>query len=196
VRKRELSRAALVPLALVAISSFLVLPGCGNGSDESATTGGAAESEAPESAGEKSGFEGAEEDVEGFGSEAEGSDKDAVLAAEHGYLSALASEDYGRACSLLSKSVTASLQGMVEGNRPVSCGEILPRLLSPAAVKISAQQARGEVVRVRLEGERAIVVFRAPGARLWAMPLSRGGDEWRVTTLSAAVLAPSASTIE
>jgi hypothetical protein len=143
----------------------------------------------------ESGFEGGEKQVEEFGSEAEGSEKGAVLAAERGYLSAMADEDYETACSLLSKSVSASLQDLVESGRQIECEQILPHLISPSAAKVSAQQADGEVVRVRVHGERAIVVFRAPGARLWAMPLSRQGDAWKVTALGAAILAPSSATI-
>jgi hypothetical protein len=202
----ELRRPTVAGFA-VALLLALTPAGCGGGSDDASSTGGTVihEGEAkparPEPSpiqqtadGQESHFEGSEEKLEEFGSEAGGSEQDAVLTAERGYLEALAHRDYDAACPLLSKGLTRSLQALVEG-RSAPCRAILPRLLSPTAARVSAQQARGEVMRVRLEGDRAIVIFRAPGARLWALPLSREGDDWKVSTLSASILAPSAATL-
>jgi hypothetical protein len=204
--------------------AMIALAGCGSDSDTSSTStptsdaatpaprpeggrpegdgsgagaGGSAEDEGAGKQGSKpeSHFEGGEEDVEEFGSEAEGADKDAVFTAEQRYLSAVAGRDYAEACALLSKSLTGSLEALVKPGRKLVCRQVLGRLLSPTASRVSAQQADGDVVRVRVEGDRGIVVFRAPGARLWAMPLSLEGGAWKVTSLGASILAPSAATL-
>jgi hypothetical protein len=219
-----LARATPVSSALAALLVAASLAGCGSGSDTSSIPtsasgaetapqpeggrpagngssdgggGTAAERDSDSKPGSKSEshFEGGEEDVEEFGTEAEGAAKDAAFAAEQRYLSAVAGRDYAEACTLLSKSLTGSLEAMVKPGRKLACGQILGRLLSPTASRVSAQQAEGEVFKVRVEGDRAIVVFRAPGARLWALPLSREGGAWKVTTLGASILAPSAATL-
>jgi hypothetical protein len=179
------------------VSGWASVMGCGSGSDTSSISTSASGSETSESKGSKSEshFEGGEEDVEEFGTEAEGAAKHTASAAEQRYLSAVAERDYAAACALLSKSLTGSLEAMVKPGRELACGQILERLLSPTASRVSAQQADGEVFKVRVEGDRAIVVFHAPGARLWALPLSREGGAWKVTALGASILAPSAATL-
>jgi hypothetical protein len=177
------------------------LAGCGGGSDDSSS---AARTDAPASEAPKpssspqpreSHFEGGEEDVEEFGSEAAGADRDAVLAGQRGYLSAIARSDYEAACARLSKGVKESLEALVRSDRDVPCEEILSSFLPRPAARVAASQARGEVVRVRFEGRRAIVIFHAPGARLWGLTMRREDGAWRATALNAAILAPSAATL-
>jgi hypothetical protein len=201
---------------LMATLTALLLVGCG-GSDHGGSTGGQSAA-APTPAGnqqtkptgagqETSGagsgdtkrkreshFEGGEKEVEEFGSEAQGSAKDEVLATERSYLSAIATKSYQGACARLAPAVTGSLQKMVKGS-DAGCGAILPRLLSPTSAAVARQQLQGEVVRVRVEGKQAFVVFHAPGARLWTLPLSNQGGGWKVATLAPSVLAPSATTL-
>ena len=138
--------------------------------------------------------QGGEEQVEKYGSEAQGSVKGEVLAAEQSYLSAIATKSYGKACAGLAPAVTGSLQKMVKGG-DAGCGAILPKLLSPSTAAVARRQLQGEVVRVRIEGKQAFVIFHAPGARLWALPLSNQGGGWKVATLAPTVLAPSAATL-
>jgi hypothetical protein len=200
---------------LTAALTALLLAGCG-GSDDASTNGGSAaapppagkEQTKPTGAGrgatgagpadtgrtEESHFEGGEEQVEEFGSEAQGSNKGEVLAAEQSYLSAIATKSYEKACAGLAPAVTGSLQKMVKGG-DAGCGAILPKLLSPSTAAVARQQLQGEVVRVRVEGKQAFVIFHAPGARLWALPLSNQGGGWKVATLAPTVLAPSAATL-
>jgi hypothetical protein len=201
---------------LTATLTAMLLTGCG-GSDHGGSTGsqsGAASAPAgkqqakptgarQENSGAGSGdtgrkreshFEGGEEEVEAFGSEAQGSVKGKVLATERSYLSAIATKSYEQACARLAPAVTGSLHKMVKGSG-AGCGEILPKLLSPTVAAVARQQLQGEVVRVRVEGEQAFVIFHAPGARLWTLPLSNEGGGWKVATLAPTVLAPSAATL-
>jgi hypothetical protein len=43
---------------------------------------------------------------------------------------------------------------------------------------------------VRVDGDRAFIVFHAPGAKAYQMSLVREGGEWKVTTVVASVLVP------
>jgi hypothetical protein len=209
-----LRAAYLVPVALVAAG----LVGCGgsNGGTAGSTTSqgqaGAVRParETPPAGGEtanagagqpghreaESHFEGSEKEVENAGSEAKGAEEKAVLLAERTYLTAIAAGDYPKACTVVSPSIEASLQAMVPtqaGRR--NCPEILAKLVGGGAARVVRPQLEGKVVRVRIEKDHGFVIFHAPGARLYAFPMSREGGRWLVGALNAAVLAPSAATL-
>jgi hypothetical protein len=183
---------------LAAALAVALIAGCGGGSDgDSSSIGSTDPATSPEpDAGkpEESRFEGGEEDVEEFGAEAEGPGKAAVLAAERSYLTALAAKSYDSACKGISRSVTASLAKLVQGGG-VGCAAILPNVLAPTTAMVARQQLDGRLVRVRVEGDLAFVIFKAPGARLWVMPMRRERGHWKATALVPTVLAPSAATL-
>jgi hypothetical protein len=168
--------------------ALLCLGGCGGGSTQGSSQGSSeattTRSAAPE--------ENAEASIEGFGSEAEGSEREEVLAAFHAYLGAIAAKDYPAACSYLAARVDESLQQLAaKAKKPIDCPQLLEALLSPQADQIARGQDEGKITKVRVKGDTAFVVFHAPGARLYQLTMAREGEEWRVTSLSAAVLAPS-----
>lgn len=167
--------AALLALAL----ALLALGGCGGGAGAGSTAIRAA------AGGEKS--------IEDFGSEASGPDRGRILAAFSGYLKAIAQKDYGSACSGLSATVQRSLEQLAGKGSKQDCAALLPRLLSPTAPGIARGQAAGKIAKVRVQGERAFVVFQAPGARLYELPTVREGAEWKAGLLSPSILVPSRS---
>lgn len=179
-------RGALLFLALA-----LGLPAAGCGGDNGTTSGTTSTSPAtstPSAGGEKS--------IEEFGREAASADRAALLGAFHGYLNALAGEDYSTACSYLAASVQTSLEEIVvKGLKAKGCAAILPKLLSPTAPAVANEQAAGKVTKVRVQGDRAFVVFHAPGAKLYQLPMAREGGEWKVGLVAASVLVPSAATL-
>jgi hypothetical protein len=180
-----------VTLALGIALVLLCLGGCGGGgsSQGQGTTQGSSEQSTTQSAPSE---ENAEESIEGFGEEAEGSERDEVLAAFHGYLGALAEGDEQGACSHLAANVQQSLQQLAaKAKKPPSCPQLLEALLSPEADQIAQGQEEGKVTKVRVKGDTAFVVFHAPGARLYQLTLVQEGGEWKATSLSASVLAPS-----
>jgi hypothetical protein len=166
---------------------LLALSGCGGG-------GGSDSASEPTTPSRQS-AEGGEKSIEGFGSEAEGTDRNAILAAEQSYFTAVSSKGYAMACSHLASSVKRSMAELSAGRRRANCAAVLPALLAPQAYATMRQQARGAVKRVRIEGNRAFVVFHAPGARLYQMPLVSEDDDWKVGLLTSAVLVPSRSTL-
>jgi hypothetical protein len=193
------------------------LIGCGGGSGDSTTAAGGVGRETSSGAvqspqqpsgarpepktggggsGEEGHFEGGEEQVENSGSEAAGSEREAVLDVEQTYLTALSDGDYAGACALVSRALDQSLQAMVgPGGGSKSCKAILSRLVAGNATRAVEQQLNGRVTKVRIENEHGFVIFHAPGARLYAYPMVREGNAWKVGAINAAVLAPSAATL-
>jgi hypothetical protein len=156
---------------------LLLVSGCGGSGESSTSTSTTTEQRT-----------GGERSIEGFGSEAKGAEKQAMLDAYRSYLGAIGEKDYPSACGLLSEQVKDSLAKLSKGK--ASCEEVLPSILSPTAAPLSRAQARGEVTKVRVEGENGFLVFRAPGAKLYQLTLLSEGREWRVASLGAAVLVP------
>jgi hypothetical protein len=172
---------------LMATPAVLAGGGCGGSSSPEGAAGKQFSPALPENA---------EESIEGFGGEASGAERAAILAAEQGYLRALAHKDYATACERLADGVHRSLRRLVAAKerKRVSCAQILPVLLTPEASRVAAVQARGKIVKVRVEGERAFVVFHSPGARLFQFALDEEGGDWRVTTAAPSILAPATKT--
>jgi hypothetical protein len=139
---------------------------------------------------------GGEASIERFGFEARGEQRGAILAVFGGYLGALARKEYPTACSHLGAVVRRSLArlGKARSKQP-RCPAVLSWLLSPGAGAISGRQAEGEIARVRAMGDRAFVVFHAPGAKLYMLTMIREGGEWKSATLAASVLVPSVATL-
>lgn len=183
-------RASL--LALLFILGAAVA-GCGaggmNGSSETSASSSASTSNtAPAPEGRKDG----EASIEEFGSDAKGSERRAILSVFTGYLGAIARKDFAAACSNLSATVHKSLRRLAgKGGKRLGCVAILPELLAPTASQVTRAQAGGKVARVRVQGDRGFVVFHAPGAKLYEMPMAREGGEWKVGLVGASVLVPS-----
>ncbi len=170
---------------------LVLLAGCGAGSDSPRT---AAREKASAEEGSAAPNESAEASIEDFGAEAEGRDREELLATFHGYLGAIAAGDEEAACSYLGANVEESLEQLSsQAKKQFTCAQLLEALLSPQADEIAKSQDEGEIRKVRFEGDTAFVVFHAPGARLYQLNLGREDDEWKVASLSATVLAPSLS---
>lgn len=171
------------PLLAVLIVLVAIAPiaGCGEQNDPSLPS--AKQSQPKSSGGEKS--------IEEFGEEATGSERAAIERAFSQYLGALAEEEPHTACSYLAIAVQQSLRRLaVESLKSKSCAAILPALLSPSAPQVARQQSEGQVTKIRVEGDRGFVLFRAPGAKLYQMTMAREGGEWKVATLGSSVLVP------
>jgi len=173
--------------AIACCLAVLALCGCGGSSDEDSTQGTALQGQASP--------QGAEASIEGFGREAQGRDRAELLSAFHGYLDALAAEDVEAACSYLSKGLKDSLARLAPKGDGAGCVGTLAALLPPSAAAIARQQDGGEVKKIRFQGKTAFVVFRAPGAKSYQLNLVEEGGRWKLSALSASVLAPSAATL-
>jgi hypothetical protein len=191
----------LIPILLMSLAT-IAATGCGGGGDSStqASSGqaepGAAQGSESTAAERKGRYRGGEKSIEDFGAEAKGAGRAALLGAFHSYLKAVAAEDNAAACSYLSVNVQRSLEQLAGGQgKSPGCTQILSKLLSPTAPAVSREQAEGGITKARVEGDRAFVVFHAPGAKLYQMTMVREAGEWKVATVAASVLVPSAATL-
>jgi len=180
---------------LLSLLAAFALSACGDsgGQGERSSSTPRSEEVGPANSGsrDESRYEGSEETVERYGSEARGSRAEAIVGAERGYLLALAKRDFGTACSYLVQSVTRSLvQTAPPQLRAKDCPLILPRFLRAAAFAAAREQAKAKIRRVRVEGNQAFVIFHAPGARLFVFGLQRERGAWKATTIAASILAP------
>jgi hypothetical protein len=174
------------PPALALLTAVLCLSACGASTQGTSTEGGTTPGH----------FEGGEKSIEGFGTEASGETRAELLVAFHGYLGALAARDYAKACGYLGAAVKRSLERFTKpGSGLAGCAETLPGVLSPSAPTLSREQNEGEVKKVRVEGDRAFVVYHAPGAALYQLTMGRESGAWKAEYLGGSVLVPSAATL-
>jgi hypothetical protein len=184
-------RSASKPLAAaLALLLAIGLSACGGSGDAGSSSEGGEATATTTSEANKGG----EASIEEFGSEAGGSDRQQILAVFTDYMNAIADKDYGAACSHLSATVQSSLKqiaGKALGGK--GCSAILPKLLAPTAPQVAREQANGKITKVRVEGDRAFVVFHAPGAKLYQLTMVEEDGEWKATTVAASVLVPELS---
>lgn len=134
---------------------------------------------------------GGDNSIQEFGAEADASELKGAAAALHDFLDARAAGDWRAACSHLAKSVVESLAqlgGQAKGGTP-SCAELLGRLTNPAAkeeLKKEAEQA--DVGSLRVEGERAFVIYRGLDGTVLAVSMTREGGAWKVGSLGGTPL--------
>lgn len=194
---KNIAKACVAGLAFAFLAAFAAA-GCGESGDEQTTqspdvkqkngesfsTGYAgAEGNEDEGGGEKS--------IEEFGSEAEGSEEEEILGSFTAYLEALADDDLAVACSYLASNVQQSLAQLAGGKlKRNGCPAILSKLLAPTANAVAREQVEGEITKVRVQGDRAFVVFHAPGAKLFQMTMVRENGDWKVAIVAASVLVP------
>lgn len=198
-RGRNWALVAACAVALAAAALFAI--GCGDGGNEQADRSELIEKlrERVEAAkaegGAPAGSQGpstAATRIEEFGTEAGGAERKAMLAVFRGYLDAVAAGDYPAACSQLASGIRKLLGrvGSSAGSKPPSCARALARI-AKTALDDAAQKADGKIVAVRVEDDGGYVIFRAPGADLYSMRVTREGGEWRAGAVAAATLVPS-----
>jgi hypothetical protein len=124
-----------------------------------------------------------------FGRQARGGDRAAVLAAFHGYLSAIATGTWSAACARLSTPVKrelAQLLARAKSIRGHGCATALGLLLGRAPVSVRRQQAQPSVVAVRTDGDHAFVLYRTAQLPHAALAMLRVGGRWTAGVLSGA----------
>lgn len=130
---------------------------------------------------------GGDNSIQEFGEEAEGSQLEAAAATLHNYLDARAEGNWTAACEYMSKTTVESLEKLSAQARQVgdrSCGGILEKLTNPAASQaIEAEAASADVGSLRIEGERAFVIYTGVEDAILAMPMTNEGGEWKVAGL-------------
>lgn len=199
--------AALVALLL---GAGLVACGGGDGADTGSSESTQAET-SPESGsgGGSAGFtpgqhedsgggsdqfrvKGGDNSVQEFGAEADAAELDEAAAALHNFLDARAAGAWASACRYIAGSVIDSLQELATQSQQLkgsACAAILAKLTNPAAKDLLREEAEAaDVGSLRIEGERAFVLFHGPEGEVLAMPMAREDGAWKVAALASTPL--------
>jgi hypothetical protein len=121
-----------------------------------------------------------------FGRPATGSDRSAVLAAFHGYMSAIAAGDWTAACRQLSTVLKRELQRLLaraKGASALGCSAAVGALLGRTPGSLRRQQTRLTVVAVRTEGDRAFVLYHSTQQPHAMIPMVREAGQWKAELL-------------
>ncbi len=92
----------------------------------------------------------------------------------------------------MSKSVIESFEQLAarakQAGNP-SCASILEQLTNPAAGQAMKEEAaQANVASLRIEGERAFLIYTGTGKTVIAMPMASEGGAWKVASLAGTPL--------
>lgn len=136
--------------------------------------------------------EGGDNSVQEFGAEADASEFDAAAVALHNFLDARAEGNWEAACDYMAKAVIESFEELAAQAKQVEvtgCGEILEKLTNPAAKQsMKAEAAKANVGSLRIEDERAFVIYTGIDGTILAIPMANEDGTWKVASLSGTPL--------
>jgi hypothetical protein len=135
---------------------------------------------------------GGDNSVQEFGEEADTTEFDAAAVALHNFLDARAAGNWAAACGYMSKDIAESLEKLAAqakqgGDR--SCAGIIEKLTNPAAMSaMKAEAEKADVGSLRIEGERAFLIYTGTDGTVLAMPMANESGDWKVASLAGAPL--------
>jgi hypothetical protein len=166
----KLPRRPSLAALLVSLLAATLLSACGSGSE----TGSDQFREQTDSPVLDFGEEGSEADLE------EGGETVST------FLAARAAGDWREACAQVSRPMLAKIDHLATTATDLadkSCPSFLGTF-----TQLSAEERRNsasvEAGSIRLKGKRAYVIYSGDGGVVYAMPLSREGDAWKVASLA------------
>lgn len=189
-------------IALLALLFSAALAGCGgSGGTEGTAAGGGGNGAGPgppasafhpkrheDSGGGSDQFKvkGGDNSVQEFGSEGSDADLQAAATALHGFLDARAERNWAAACGYLAGSARQSLSQALPGaENAATCAAGMAALSGKVPTATLREAAQADVGALRTEGDRSFLIYRAPPeGTIYAMPMSRQGDNWKVAALS------------
>lgn len=129
---------------------------------------------------------GGDNSVQDFGAEANASEREQAAAALQGYLQARVNEEWETACSYMASSITEQLEQLASGSKGKfeGCPGMLEALSASLPADAKASLATAEVGSLRVEGDRAFVLYRGGDGTAFFMPMAREGGEWKVASLA------------
>ena len=121
-----------------------------------------------------------------FGEEGSESSLEEGTEAVEGYFASRAEEDWASTCAQLSRSVLDKIEQLATSATELA-DKSCPSFLSAFTRLTPQEQKESEIVdagSLREQGRRAFLIYDAAGKVVYAMPLSREGDEWKIASLS------------
>jgi hypothetical protein len=145
---------------------------------------------------------GGDNSVQEFGAEAADPELEAAAAALHNFLDARGQEAWASACSFLSAEVSESLEAFVVKSQEAaekqgksipedtSCATVLSSLTNRAALpELRKEAAAADVRSLRVEGDRAFLIYTGLGGTVIAIPVVNENGSWKVASLAGAPIA-------
>jgi hypothetical protein len=163
---------------------------------ESQRSGGAGRSPAPgadvvhhDSGGGAAQFRGpGDNSIQESGSEASSSERERAAAVLHGYLDSHAAGRWAAACHYLSALVIVGLERTASlsrsDRRPKGCPKIFAALSEGLPQRVLREGAQADVGSLRINGDRAFILYHGARGRGYAMPMVEEGGEWKVAALA------------
>jgi hypothetical protein len=125
---------------------------------------------------------GEDDSIQTYGTVAEGSEEEDIIAAMRSFFVAIADADYSAICAGLTKTTREQLEPFQkqEGDCATALESLLVRQVAPEARKAAV----GAVYQVRVEDGTAFVLLTPAGGEASYFVMKREGDEWKSTRLS------------
>jgi hypothetical protein len=201
-------------LSLAAVSLTLALAACGGSSDSASSSAEAQqhdqsqpksvekndEGTAPRAhesttggSGGAAEFEvkGGDNSIQQFGSEADSSELDEAAAVLQDFFDARVAGDWSKACSYLSQGTVEGFEQLAGGSKQLKgagCGKILGALSEGVPQDALDEAAQVDAGALRVEGERAFLLYHGAANTDYAIPLAVEGGEWKVAALAGTPL--------
>lgn len=135
---------------------------------------------------------GGDNSVQEFGEEADAEEFDAAAVALHDFLDARAEGDWDAACEYVASSVTEAFEKLAEQAKQIegtSCSDILENLTNPAAIPLFKEEAaKANVGSLRVEDEKAFVIYTGTKGTVMAIPMANEDGDWKVASLAGTPL--------
>jgi hypothetical protein len=135
---------------------------------------------------------GGDNSVQEFGEEADPEEFDEAAVALHKFLDARAEGNWAAACRYMSTTVIESFEKLAAQAKQIedtSCGGILEKLTNPAAKRsMKEEAAKADVGSLRIEDERAFLIYTGIDGTVLAMPMANEDGDWKVASLAGTPL--------
>jgi hypothetical protein len=134
---------------------------------------------------------GGDNSIQEFGDESGESELREAAEAVHGFYVSRAAEEWGKACSYLSKSNIQQLEQLASQSpqaKGADCATVLKAFTRPLPASIEREITTVDAGSLRREGEQGFLIYYGAGHIKYAMPLREEGGSWKVTALSGTTL--------
>lgn len=175
--------------ALGALLLALTFGACGDGGESASSDGGPRVAPLKVSGGGSAQFrvQGADNSIADFGSEAPPAELRDAARLAHGYLAALAREDWSEACARLTREIATNAQTLTAGSPRLEgkgCAAALAALFAPVSTAEGREASSVDVAALRKRGEHGFLIYRGAARKPYFLTLQRQGPGWRVAGLS------------
>lgn len=122
-----------------------------------------------------------------FGEEGSDGETEAATEAVHGFFVARSQEDWPTACAQVSQAMLAKIEHLAISATDLA-DKSCPSFLG-AFTSVSAQERRDSAVvdagSLRRQGDHGYLIYYGAHEVVYAMPLSRDGEAWKLASLSS-----------